>query len=200
MDWLSRIFDITKLPSKFFAWIVFLAAAYLFLPQTLLDSLYLNKLPVDYKAYAGIAFVAATSFLVINFVLWLWSKIQRWFLFRSQQVRLIEVVAHLDYIERAVLRETYIQGRNVIELPVDHPTVAGLIKKGLLCLSGSQGYRSIAGSVFPVTLTKAAQSLLRPEHLDLPLNPTSEEIASIRDARPSFLSEIERNDQRRGGF
>jgi hypothetical protein len=85
MDWLSRIFDITKLPSKFFAWIAFLTATYLFLPQTLLARLYLDKLPVEYKAYAGIAFVAATSFLAINFVLWLWSKIRRWFSFRSQQ-------------------------------------------------------------------------------------------------------------------
>lgn len=125
---------------------------------------------------------------------------KRWFTARSAQVRVVEVIAQLDYAEKAVLREFFIQRRHVIELPFDHPTVTGLVRKGILRLSGTQGYRSLAGSVFPVVLTGAARALLTPEHVELPHNPNEQEVRAIRETRPNFLSEIERHDQWRGGL
>lgn len=200
MEWLSRLFDITKLPSKFFAWVVTLTAGYLFLPSSFQSGLYLDSLPKEYKAYAGVAFVAALSFLAINFSLWIWTKAKRWFARRSAQAQVVEAIAQLDYSEKAVLREFFLQGRHVIELPVDHPTVTGLVRKGMLHLSGTRGYRSMAGSIFPVALTGAAQNLLEAEHIDLPLTPNEREQDVLRNKRPNFLSEIEKHDQWRGGL
>jgi hypothetical protein len=99
-----------------------------------------------------------------------------------------------------VLREFFIQGKHVIELPVDHPTVAGLLQKGIVSLSGHQGYRGSAGSIFPVRLAKSARMLLAPVYVDLPTNPTDAELEEIRAERPNFLREIQRHDQWRGGF
>lgn len=200
MELLSRLFDITKLPSKFFAWVVALTAGYLFLPPSVQAGLHLDSFPKEYKAYAGVAFIAAASFLAINFSLWVWARARHWSNARSAQARVVEAIAQLDYSEKSVLREFFIQGRHVIELPFDHPTVTGLCRKGILLLSGTQGYRSLAGSVFPVALTGTARALLEPEHVDLPRNPSEQEVSAIQDARPNFLSEIERHDQWRGGI
>lgn len=199
MDWLSRIFDITKLPSKFFAWIVALSAAYLFLPHPVQLTLHLEGLPKEYKTYAGIALVAAVVFLAINFALWLWGKVRGWFENRFAQIRVMEAIAQLDQSEKAVLREFFIQEKHVIELPTSHPTVAGLFRNGILSLSSRQGYRSVSGSVFPVALTHSAKLLLGPVYLDLPLNPTDAELEEVWSERPSFLHEIERHDRWRAG-
>lgn len=200
MDWLGRLFDITKLPSKFFAWVVALSAGYLFLPPSVRTALHLEGLPKEYKTYAGVAFVAAASFLAINFTLWVWEKLRGWCERRSAQLRVVQAIANLDQSEKAVLREFFIQGKHVIELPLDHPTVAGLLQKGLLSRSSRQGYRSLAGTVFPVKLTDAADTLLEPAYVDLPTNPTGSELAEIQGGRPNFLQEIERHDRWRGGL
>lgn len=200
MDWLDRIFDITKLPSKFFAWIVVLSAAYLFLPPHLQGMLHLESFPEEYKGYAGIVFVGGAGFLAINFTLWLWEKLDGWIKERSAQLSVVQAIAQLDRSEKAVLREFFIQERHVIELPLDHPTVAGLMQKGILSRSSRQGYRSTAGTVFPVTLTKSTSLLLLPVHVDLPTTPTDSELEDIWAERPNFLREIERHDKWRAGI
>jgi hypothetical protein len=200
MELLSRLFDITKLPSKFFAWAVGLTGLFLFLPSDYLARLHLSELPKEYKGYAGVVFVGALSFLLINFVLWCWGGIKRSFKRRAAKRRAVEAVSNLDPAEQRVLREFMLQGRDVIELPLDHPTVAGLTRKGVLVLAGSQGYRSLAGSVFPVTLTESAKDLLTPDHVDLPSQPSPQDIERVRAERPNFMRDIARHDELRGGI
>ncbi len=200
MDWISRIFDITKLPSKFFAWVALLTAAHLFLPAPFLIRLQLDKLPIDYKAYSGVAFVAACAFLTINIALWLLARGKSWLLDRKRSAQIAKAVEELDHWEKAILREFFIQGRHVIELPMDHPTIAGLVLKRLLVRASSQGHRSPAGIVFPYALESKTKELLTSDHVNLPENPTPSEIASIRGGRPNFLAEIERYDQGRGSW
>lgn len=200
VELLARLFDINKLPSKFFAWTVALTGAFLFLPEEYLTRLYLNELPRDYKAYAGIVFVGALSFLLINFSLWCWGSVKRWFRKRKAENQSAKAMSTLDNAEKYVLREFILQGRNVIELPLDHPTVAGLIRKGVVQIAGSQGYRSLAGSVFPVMLTESAKELLTCEHVGLPAQPTEEDIRRVREERPNYMRDIARHDDLRGGF
>lgn len=199
MEWLNRLFDITKLPSKFFVWVSALTAAYLFSPGSFQGKLHIDSLPVEYKSYAGIAFIASSTFLSINILIWAWTKIKKWCAVRTRGVRTLEAIAQLDFSEKVILREFYIQVRHVIELPLDHPTVAGLVLKRILLRCGREGYASLAGRVYPFTLAPAARSLLKPEYVDLPLNPTEQEKISVEKERPNFIPEIERHDQLRGG-
>jgi hypothetical protein len=200
MDWLGRLFDITKLPSKFFAWVVALTAAYLFLPTKVLSALQLDKLPNEYKAYAGVAFTAAFVFLTINFSLWLFDRGKSWLSAHRYKARVLRAMPELDYSEKAIIREFFIQGRHVIELPMDHPTVAGLVQKGFLALAGKYGHMSLAGSVFPYSLTSVARESLTHEYIDLPEKPSEAEYSQLRNFRPNFLAEIERHDHGRAGW
>jgi hypothetical protein len=200
VDFIARIFDITKLPSKFFAWAVALTGLFLFLPDSYLARLHLNELPKEYKAHAGIVFVGALSFLLINFSIWCWGSLKAWRRSRKAQRLAVEAMSTLDRAEKYVLREFFLQDRNVIELPFDHPTVAGLARKGVVQIAGSQGYRSLAGSVFPVTLTESARKLLTLEQVDLPEQPSEGDLERIRGERPNFIRDIARHDDLRGGL
>lgn len=96
MDLLARLFDITKLPSKFLAWAVALTGLFLFFPEEYLARLHLNELPKEYKAYAGVVFVGALSFLLINFSLWCWGSSNRWLRKSKAQKRAVEAMGVLD--------------------------------------------------------------------------------------------------------
>jgi len=196
---LAKLFDITKLPSKLIAWAALLTGAYLFPPHAAVKSLHLDSLPREYKAYAAIAFVAASSLLLINAVLWLWGKARSVYSKRTLRKMVASALLELDFEEIVVLREFFIQGRHVIELPVDHPTVAGLRNKRLVQVAGSTGYRDLAGSVFPVQLTREAKMLLTTAALGLPEDRTEESIQRIMRERPNYMSQIEKQDRLRGG-
>lgn len=200
MEFLAKLFDITKLPSKFFAWVALLSGSYVFLPNTVLSALHLADFPPEYRSYAGVAFVAATSFLLINFVIWCASKVRRQISKRRFKRDVLASLSDLDRDEVAVLREFFIQGRHVIELPVDHPTVAGLMNKHVIVMASRTGYRNLAGNVFPVQLADAAKPLLSAELLSLPQQPTEEDVERIRNERPNYMREIAKAERLRGGM
>lgn len=196
---LTKLFDITKLPSKFFAWIALLTGAFVFLPATALDSLHLDRFPIEYKAYAGVAFAASITFLLLNFAIWLYQFLLGRHYVRVSRKMVDEALSELDLDEISVLREFYLQGRHVIELPVDHPTVAGLRNKGLIEVAGGIGYRDLAGSIFPVQLTTNAKNSMTHELLLLPQRRTQEDINRILSERPNYIQQIEKQDRLRGG-
>ncbi len=200
MELLSKLFDITKLPSKFFAWVVLLSACALFLPSNILVALQIEKFPADYKPFIGAAFLGASCFLLINCTIWVWSKAKLWFARRSLNVRIVSALTELDYSEKAVLREFFFQGKNVIELPVDRPTVAGLLQKGVLAPCGTTGFRSLAGSVFPCRMGSLARNLVTSYLVEYPDTPTESDIRDIHRSRPNFVHDIERNDRWRSGM
>lgn len=200
MEFLAKIFDITKLPSKFFAWVALLSGLYLFLPSSAIEVLNLGHFPPDYKAYAGGAFVGSSSFLVINLFILIWSAIHRTWSRRGLKRSVKRALEELDRDEVAVLREFMLQGRHVIELPVDHPTVAGLINKHVIYLASRTGYRDLAGNVFPVQLSCTTKDFLTPALLSVPLEPTQQDIERIRDERPIYMGQIEKAERLRGGM
>lgn len=200
MELLTKLFDITKLPSKVFAWLMLLTGIYVLLPSNMLKIVYLDAFPAEYKAYAGAVFVSAACFLTINATLWAWHKLLDIKRRRALQKKVRRALTDLDRNEIAVLREFWIQGSHVIELPVDHPTVAGLRNKGLVRVAGATGYRDLAGSVFPIQLTEDAKAFLTPTLLRLPENPADDDIVRIRNERPNYISRIEKADRQRGGF
>lgn len=196
---LAKLFDITKLPSKLLAWASLLTGAYLFSPDAAVKSLHLDSLPAEYKGYAGIAFVAASTLLVINAALWLWGKARSTYSKQVYRKMVREAMSDLDPEEVFVLREFFIQGRHVIELPIDHPTVAGLRNKNVLQVAGRMGYRDLAGSVFPVQLTSEAKKLLTTAILGIPDDRTEESNQRIFRERPNYINQIEKQDRLRGG-
>ena len=199
MEWLSSIFDLTKLPAKVVAWVSFVTALLLFLPTVALQKVGLDGIPTQYKPYVGVLFLASSVLLLVNVFVWGAGQIGLKVKARIEKNSIVNTLRNLDPSQRALLREFYIQSRHVIELPVDHPTVAGLRLNAVLVLSSVEGYRSLAGSVFPCSLSDVAKGYITPELLQLPRQPTETEVERIRLERPNFVYEIAERDRLRGG-
>ena len=91
---------------------------------------------------------------------------------------------HLDVYKR--------QGKNTIQLPVDQPTVVGLIHKGILETVGRLGERSTAGILFPAKISAMVDPHLTDALVGIPPELLSEDDKAVLvHGRPDFIVEIE---------
>ena len=132
---------------------------------------------------------------------WIINSINNERLKRKYKKVIIESVNTLDPHEKAVLREFYIQGQDTLKIPMDNPTVSGLINKRILCQVGQYGQMSLVGMLFNFSITKVARENLTPEILELPIGESLEQdIQRIRSARPRWMIKIEKNRRLFEGF
>ena len=198
---LSKLFDIEKLPSKVVALVCVVSGTILVLPASLHEKLHTKKLIDEFGQFFGLAFVAATTFLLLNILIWLFGLlVQVWKRFRTK-VRLAVEVNRLDHAQISVLREFYLQRKQSIMLPVDQPTVAGLFANGMLIRVGRFGQQSMAGLLYPVEMTTELRSVLKNANLGLPEGePVQDQEGRFIAERPVFMAEIDRIEHERRGF
>lgn len=195
MKWISSILDIAKIPTKLIFWIFLITGSLLIFPNQWIITFRLDEFLKDYGKYLGIGFIGSWALLIIQIFLWLKNKVNK-----SKQRKEIEStvsnsIAQLDSHEQSVLREFYIQDKHTLLLPIDNPTIAGLMKKGILNVVASNGEMSLVGMLFSVSITKLASSLINPQIVGLPSgNPSEEQIQQIKDSRPAFTAGIERRN------
>ena len=200
---LSKLFDIGKLPSKVVTLICLVSGTLLFSPATFHEKLHTKALVETYGLYVGLAFIASVALLGLNIFIWLYGCGTR-FVTRCRWRRdLARAIARLDHAEVAVLREFFLQGKQSLMLPMDEPTVAGLINKGMIRRISSLGQQSLAGMLFPVATDPDLYDALRqhPQHLGMPPGePTQADIARLSSERPGFMREVARVEEWRSGF
>jgi len=195
MEWIGKVIEAAKLPTKFIVGIFLVAIALLFLPQPLIDSLYLKDFKGKYGLYFGIIALSTGALLLIESILYFWKKIQIKRNVDKFKKQALVRIQRLDHAEKAVIREFYLKGQNTLKLPIDHPVVAGLINSGILQIVSSQGRMSLAGMLFSTKISDTVQKQLATEMIDLPTGqPTQEQIEFLRNNRPDFAASIEREE------
>lgn len=99
----------------------------------------------------------------------------------------MNAIKNLDQHEKAVLREYYIQGKSTLKIPMDNPTVSGLIDKQILYLVGQYGEKSSEGMLFNFAINEKAREYLTYQILELPTGESSErDFERIRVSRPQW--------------
>lgn len=195
MEWLTKIIEAAKLPTKFIFSIFMVAIALLLLPKELLNNLHLKEFIDKYGLYIGITALGSGSLLLIEILIHVWNAAKVKIIHSKAKKASFERVQKLDNSEKAVLREFFLQGQNTIKLPIDHPVVAGLLNSSILSMVGSHGRMSIAGMLFSMKISEHIRKHLTYELLDLPQSqPTPKEIEFLRNNRPEFMSSIQRED------
>ena len=195
MEWASKILEAAKLPTKFVVAVFLASTLLLFLSPEIILKLRLEKLLQEYGRYLGIASILSGSVLAIDLIAWLSRKLKKYFLRRKIRNLSKERLKSLDQAEKAVLREFFIQGRNTIKLPMDHPVVAGLLSAGVLTVVGQHGKHSLAGMLFSMKIPDVLSEEFTYEMLDLPAGePSEEDVEFIRENRPAFMDRIERDE------
>jgi len=195
VEWISKVLEATKLPTKFIV-VIFLASfALLLLPEDNLTSLKLVEFSNKYGIYIGIAALASGALLAVELVGYIWNTINHKVSSRKFKKSSLERLTQLDSSEKSVLREFYLQGQNTLKLPMDHPVVAGLINLGILHLVGQHGRMSAAGMLFSMKISDFVRKNLTYELLDLPSGqPSNEDIEFLKNNRPPFMGSIFREE------
>jgi Super-infection exclusion protein B len=201
MDWISKLFDIGKLPAKIVAWIAILSGGVLFLPGPLLSKLHLDSLNREYGLWIGLAFAASSTLLGINLMLWLWHSGRQGWSRRKWRSGLQDVITALDPSEMAILREFYLQEKSTLRLPIDDPSVAGLMSKGILQGVGTLGESSMVGILFPLAIASPVKKVLNPHAIGFPTtsNVTDADRQRISNSRPEFVKRLGELDWLRNG-
>lgn len=186
---LKSIFDFTKLPTKIVVVLAIASGVFLFSPASFIKVLHFEKF-IKYAGYIGLVFVFSIALVIVNFVIWIYQKIQYKIKEREIKKEFQLALLHLDPKEKAVLREFAIQGQNSINMPYDDTVVSGLIDKGILRFNKQLGNSFIAnGTKVSMSLSKYTSKIITPQHLDLSINLTEEEKISIEENRPKWSKE-----------
>jgi len=188
--YLKAIFDLTKLPTKFFFLISAVSGFILFVDQEFLnDKLFLDNVKEKYGWILGIVFVLATGLVLVNFVIWIFKSIQRKLLLKKWKKKFEMRVRTLDRIEKSILREFILAGQKSVEMPIDNPSVSGLLDKNILVMNRQFGNSSIMNGMWTsLSINESVMEILEPSDLDLSEPPTEQEIEFAKNNRPEWTN------------
>ena len=204
MEWTSKIIEMLKLPTKFIITIFIISLLLLFSPDTLLTKLHLKEFTDKYNFYLGISLLSSfvLTFIEVSIYIWsffikLWNFSKRKKYKSKQKEKLLNRLTSLDYFEQSVLREFFMQGKKTIKLPIDNPTITGLLSDNILTTVGTLGKKSLVGVLFNCQLSKHINSDKLYSILELPIDePTPEEINFLQQNRPPFVRSIQKDEER----
>jgi len=188
MENFKALFDLTKLPAKFFFLFAVLSGFILFADQALLKKIHLEKINESYGWIIGLTFISTTGLMIVNLVIWLFNKIYFEIKFFKIKKEYTNSLKNLDYHEKAVLREFLINNRTSLEVPIDDPTISGLIRKKIIFINQQFGNSFIMnGMNASVSLSKFVDKNLTPKDIDIPEIKSEEAFNFIKSNRPSWV-------------
>lgn len=192
---MPKILELLKLPTKIIAVLCLVSGLLVLLPVEYLNELHLENIESQYGAIIGIAFLVTSVLLALELIIWLGNKVQITYLKNKISKNALQSLEQLDFKELSVLREFYIQDQSTLLLPMNHPVVASLIKKGIIEQVGGFGERSMIGLLVSLTISSNIKPHVTNELLNLPNHePTEQEIQWIRKNRPEFMGELDRRN------
>ena len=137
----------------------------------------------------GIVFVLATGLVLVNFVIWIFKSIQRKLLLKKWKKKFEMRVRTLDRIEKSILREFILAGQKSVEMPIDNPSVSGLLDKNILVMNRQFGNSSIMNGMWTsLSINESVMEILEPSDLDLSEPPTEQEIEFAKNNRPEWTN------------
>ncbi|MGB3343636.1 MAG: super-infection exclusion protein B [Aequorivita sp.] len=189
MEHLKNLFDLTKLPAKFFFLFAVISGFILFADNTILEKVQLDKLNETYGWIVGLVFITSSGLVVVNFIIWLFKYIRTQFKIRKIKNSFKERLKNLDLHEQSVIREFLINQQTSIEMPIDDPVVSGLLKKRILVINKQLGNGfMMTGSYTSVSINEYVEKYLNLSAVGLSEKPTEEEINEVNNNRPKWVN------------
>jgi hypothetical protein len=188
--YLKAIFDLTKLPTKFFFLLSAVSGFALFIDQKFLnEKLFLDNVKEKYGSILGIIFILATGLVIVNFVIWIFNTIQRKLLIKKWKKKFAERVKNFDRFEKSIMREFILNGQKSVEMPIDNPSVSGLLDKNILVMNRQFGNSSImTGLKTSLSINESVMEILELKDIDLSEPPTKKEIEFAKNNRPEWIN------------
>ena len=74
MEWITKLFDLKKIPTKFIFFVWFVSIFLINLPKETIEKLGITEFQKDFGKYFGIALIASTGLLIMIFFNWIYEK------------------------------------------------------------------------------------------------------------------------------
>jgi hypothetical protein len=190
---IGYIRDILKSP-KLVAWLAISSAVVLYLPERFAPEPFLTNFKATYGSYVSVTFIATTSYLLIELVLWLYRNHQKAGRERAAMEMVLSRLQSLSHEEQIIMREFIFQDSRNIKLPLEQRVVAGLVRDGLIQLVQRLTEHCFAGVVGVFRLNPLIEDMLCEELVGLPKRATEAERDAILRQRPSFIHEVIRKE------
>lgn len=202
MEWFTKLIEWLKLPTKIITFIALMSGAFLFLPSKIIETLKLQDFIDLYGKYFGVVFIVASSYLLFIFLGFVFSKVKSMFInlknnknakenskIKKQQIQ--SALCDLTQSEKCLLREFYLQGKDVIKVIYANEDVISLINKEIIYYASEceEGY--IFGTVVNVRLNDYVKKSLSLPLLGLPAEPTKSDLERCAKERPAFIWQIQ---------
>jgi len=168
------------------------SALILFVPERTLARLNLKEFLNDYGKFIGITFLISSAFLLVTLFSYLSRQVTIWRATNKTKRNILNEINNLGFHEKAVLREFSLNGKDILQLPLDNDTVVGLQNKRIIYQVSNTGFTYAYGVYFTYAITEFAKKNLTPEMIDLPTNPDEQEIERLKDERPTWAKDKSR--------
>lgn len=189
MEHLKNLFDLTKLPAKFFFLFAVVSGFILFVDENILQKIHLDKLNDSYGWIVGLVFIASSGLVIVNFTIWLFKYVRAKLKIGKLKKGFKERLKNLDLHKQSVLREFLLNQQSSIEIPIDDPVVSGLLKKRILMINKQFGNAfMMTGSYTSVSINEHAEKYLDLKDVGLSENPNEEEILELKQNRPKWVN------------
>ena len=189
MNEIKAIFDLKKLPTKFFLVFSIVSGFILFSDEDLLKKLNLAKIDENYGTFIGLVFLLSSGLVIVNLIIWINKKLYFVYRFSKSKSELAKSLKMLDPHEKSVIREFSIRQQSSVSMPIDDPVITGLIDKGILKFNKQFGDSMITSmGKAPVSLGKYAEKLIRLEDIDLKNDLSESEKEEILNKRPHWVN------------
>mgnify|MGYP001944785185 CR=1 FL=1 len=189
LEHLKNLFDLTKLPAKFFFLFAVISGFILFADESILQKIHLDKLNESYGWIVGLIFIASSGLVIVNFTIWLFKYLRTKLKIIKLKKGFKERLKNLDIHEKSVIREFLINQQTSIEMPIDDPVVSGLLKKRIIVINKQLGNAfMMTGSYTSVSINEYAEKYLNLIDVGLSENPNKDEIHEINQNRPKWVN------------
>ena len=163
----------------------------LFLPEEFIKKLMLDGFIAEYGKFIGVTFLIVTGYIIATFIPMTINWFKRKSLIKKFSKEIDKILGNLSWPDRYLLREFYLQGKDVIEVPVENTEFISLYNKNIIHIASNNVRSFIFGQFMSVTLNPEVKKHITIKILGLQSgSPTEEQKRKIKSERPLFLGNL----------
>jgi hypothetical protein len=185
--WIQHFYQLNRL-NWLMVWLLLCCSIILLFPAGLMKGA-VSQWATLHAAWLGVGMLIAISYFCSQGFLIAWEWACDEWQSRRQQDQLAQMIAFLDFNEKAVLREFVLQRKSVINLPITEPAVKNLMDAGVLTYAYGKPIREKEdeNQIRALMIALPARPLLTYKVLGLSRGKMSDEqVEQIMNARPKF--------------
>lgn len=184
----NRHFNQYQTTNWFMLWLLIFCGFVLLFPQERLPEQIVLWLQ-QYKFVFGLGTLTACSYFISQLILVGWEQLDAHYRQHQKQQHLEKMIQHLDFTEKAILREFVLQRKSVLNLPVTEPAVKNLLDARVLDFAYGQPLNEEFTSIKAMMISLEARPLLTYKVLGLSSGKLSDEqMEMLKSSRPKYIS------------